>query len=68
MTTPGTSATPATTPRRVLVLAHTGRSEARDVARSFVKELTGHGIVVRLLRHEADDPSWSPRTTCRGSS
>ncbi|MDQ6527449.1 NAD kinase [Nocardioides sp. LHD-245] len=43
------------TARRVLVLAHTGRSEARDVARAFVKELTGHGIVVRLLRHEADD-------------
>ncbi|WP_418059239.1 NAD kinase [Pimelobacter simplex] len=55
MTTTGTGATPAETPRRVLVLAHTGRSEARDVARAFVKELTGHGIVVRLLHHEADD-------------
>lgn len=40
--------------RRVLVLAHIGRDAARDVARSFVKELTGHGIVVRLLRNEAD--------------
>ncbi|NGZ99860.1 hypothetical protein G5V59_05070 [Nocardioides sp. W3-2-3] len=33
---------PATTeqdvPRRVLVLAHTRRDEARDVARAFVKE------------------------------
>ncbi|GAA3650120.1 NAD kinase [Nocardioides ginsengisoli] len=52
--------TTATTPRRVLVLAHTGRPEARDVARAFVKELTGHGIVVRLLRHEADDLELAP--------
>ncbi|TYL44958.1 NAD kinase [Nocardioides sp. BGMRC 2183] len=41
--------------RRVLVLAHTGRVEARDVARSFVKELSGNGIVVRLMRQEAAD-------------
>ncbi|WGX94427.1 NAD kinase [Nocardioides sp. L-11A] len=54
-----TSATDETV-RRVLVLAHTGRSEARDVARAFVKELTGHGIVVRLLRHEADDLDLAP--------
>ncbi len=46
--------------RRVLVLAHTGRAEARDVARDFVKELTGHGIVVRLLRSEAEDLELSP--------
>ncbi|GAB2978736.1 NAD kinase [Nocardioides montaniterrae] len=39
--------------RRVLVLAHIARPEVRDVARSFVKELTGHGLVVRLLRDEA---------------
>lgn len=53
---------PATTdtPRRVLVLAHTRRPEARDVARAFVKELTGHGIVVRLLREEADDLELDP--------
>ena len=43
-----------TDPRRVLVLAHTRRAEAREVARAFVKELTSHGIVVRLLRAEAD--------------
>ncbi|WP_141013375.1 NAD kinase [Nocardioides sambongensis] len=41
--------------RRVLVLAHTGRVEARDVARAFVKELSGNGIVVRLMREEAAD-------------
>ncbi|WP_372727910.1 NAD kinase [Nocardioides sp.] len=42
-------------PRRVLMVAHTGREEARDVARGFCKALTGHGIVVRLLRREAAD-------------
>ena len=35
--------------RRVLVLAHTGREEAREVARACVRSLTAHGIVVRLL-------------------
>ncbi|TGN65836.1 NAD kinase [Nocardioides eburneiflavus] len=41
--------------RRVLVLAHTGRAEARDVARQCVKSLTTHGIAVRLLPDEASD-------------
>ena len=41
------------TARRVLVLAHTGRAEALEVARAFCKALTGHGIVVRLLADEA---------------
>jgi NAD+ kinase len=41
--------------RRVLVLAHTGREEARDVARACARALTGHGIVVRLLAEEAKD-------------
>ncbi len=41
--------------RRVLLLAHTGRAEAREVARAFCKALTGHGIVVRLLAEEASD-------------
>ncbi|WP_370289092.1 NAD kinase [Nocardioides sp.] len=49
MTGPATS-----TQRRVLVLAHTRRDEARDVARAFVDKLGGHGIVVRLLRPEAE--------------
>ena len=39
--------------RRVLLLAHTGRDEAREVARAFVDALNGHGIVVRLLPDEA---------------
>ena len=42
-------------PRRVLLLAHTGRAEAREVARAFCKALTGHGMVVRLLAEEARD-------------
>ena len=41
--------------RRVLVLAHTGRAEARDVARACVQSLTAHGIAVRLLVDEAAD-------------
>ncbi len=42
-------------PRRVLLLAHTGRPEAREVAREFVRSLSGHGMVVRLLADEARD-------------
>jgi NAD+ kinase len=41
--------------RRVLLLAHTGRAEAREVARAFCKALTGHGIAVRMLEAEAGD-------------
>lgn len=43
------------TVRRVLLVAHTGRDDAREVARSFTKALTTHGIVVRLLPEEAGD-------------
>ena len=46
--------------RRVLVLAHAGRDEAREVARAFCKGLTRHGIVVRLLAVEASDLDISP--------
>lgn len=46
--------------RRVLVLAHTGREEAREVARECVRSLTGHGIVVRLLAEEAEDLDLAP--------
>jgi NAD+ kinase len=46
--------------RRVLLLAHTGRVDARDVARAFAKALTAHGIVVRLLASEADDLDLDP--------
>jgi NAD+ kinase len=47
-------------PRRVLLLAHTGRSEAREVARAFVEGLSGHGIAVRLLADEAADLGLDP--------
>jgi len=46
--------------RRVLVLAHTGRAEAREVALEFCKGLTGHGIVVRLMATEAADLGIGP--------
>jgi NAD+ kinase len=39
--------------RRVLLLAHPGRAEARAVARKLVDALTGHGLQVRLVRDEA---------------
>jgi NAD+ kinase len=42
-------------PRRVLVLAHTGRSDAREVATQFCEALHQHGIVVRLVKDEAED-------------
>ena len=35
--------------RRVLLLAHPVRTEAREVAGKLVDALTGQGIVVRLL-------------------
>ncbi|MGH3369420.1 MAG: NAD kinase, partial [Nocardioidaceae bacterium] len=47
---------PPETPRRcVFVLAHTGREEAREVARQFCKALHSHGLGVRLLEDEAAD-------------
>jgi NAD+ kinase len=39
--------------RRVLLLAHPGRAEAREVARQLVDALTGHALQVRLLADEA---------------
>jgi NAD+ kinase len=39
--------------RRVLLLAHPGRVEARAVAQKLVDALTGHDIRVRVLREEA---------------
>jgi len=45
----------ATDVRRVLMLTHTGREEAREVARACCKSLTSHGLVVRMLAEEARD-------------
>jgi NAD+ kinase len=40
-------------PRRILLLAHTGREDAREVAREVVRALRKHDILVRLLAEEA---------------
>ena len=39
--------------RRVLVLTHTGRDEARAVAGQLTESLAGHGVGVRMLAEEA---------------
>lgn len=39
--------------RRVFVIAHTGRQDARDVASRFCRALAEHGLPVRLLEDEA---------------
>ena len=41
--------------RRILLLAHTGREEARDVAGAVVASLLERGLVVRLLEDEAKE-------------
>jgi NAD+ kinase len=46
--------------RRVLVLAHTGRAEVREVARACVEQLIERGIAVRLLADEAADLGLDP--------
>jgi NAD+ kinase len=43
----------ATEKRCVFVLAHTGREDAREVARQFCRSLHQHGLGVRLLKEEA---------------
>ncbi len=46
--------------RRILLLAHTGRQEARDVACQVVNSLVAHGLVVRLVEEEARDLGFDP--------
>lgn len=41
--------------RRVFLIAHTGREEARSVARDCCARLVEHGVGVRLLRSEATE-------------
>ena len=55
MTGPETSTETGTATRRVLVIAHTGRPDAREVAARFCVALAEHGIGVRLLQDEAAD-------------
>lgn len=42
-------------PRCIFVLAHTGRADAREVARECCRSLHRHGLGVRLLKEEAED-------------
>ncbi len=41
--------------RRILLLTHTGREDAREVARAVVSSLSGHGLTVRMLEDEAKE-------------
>jgi NAD+ kinase len=50
-----TSAAASSDERRVLVIAHTGRTEAREVAHEFCQGLTKQGIKLRLLAQEAEE-------------
>jgi NAD+ kinase len=50
-----TQGTPKRRARRVLVIAHTGREDARDVAQQVCRELHRHGLEPRLLVDEASD-------------
>jgi NAD+ kinase len=52
-----TQRTPKRHARRVLVIAHTGREDARDVAGQVCRELHRHGLELRLLVDEASDLS-----------
>ena len=52
---------PADGVRRVLLLAHTGRVEAREVALACLKALTEQGVTVRLLAAEAADLDVAPQ-------
>ena len=57
------TATDPTAVRRVLLVAHTGRDDAREVARGFVRALSAHGLLVRLIATEAHEarPGADPR-------
>ncbi len=41
--------------RRILLLAHTGREDAREVASAVASALTANGLVVQMLEDEAKD-------------
>jgi NAD+ kinase len=41
--------------RRILLVAHTGREDARETARDLCAALTRHGLRIRLLAQEAAD-------------
>ena len=41
--------------RRILLLSHTGREEAREVSLAVVRALTANGLIVRMLDNEAKE-------------
>jgi len=47
-------------PRRVLILTHTGRDEAREVALACFKALIAQGIIVRMLAEEVAELDLGP--------
>jgi NAD+ kinase len=51
---------PASDPRRVLLVTHTGRELAVEVAREAHRLLTGAGLVVRLVGDEAEAMGLDP--------
>lgn len=53
-TTPTAPSSGAQPRRTVLLVAHTGRDEARSVAVSCVRQLVSHGLVVRVVDEEAE--------------
>ena len=46
--------------RRILLFAHTGREDARGVARDVVSALSAHGLTVRMLEDEARELQLGP--------
>lgn len=46
--------------RRILLFAHTGREDARGVARDVVSALSAHGLTVRMLENEARELQLAP--------
>ena len=46
--------------RRILLLAHTGREDARDVSRAVGSSLQAQGLVVRMLEEEAKELDLPP--------
>ena len=49
--------------RRVLLLAHTGRDDAREVARSFVKALSSHDIKISFAGDQRERFRLASRAT-----